>query len=569
MQNQESFFPSIERDDHPKEQVITQKLTETWFVSMVIIFTLVVTSLPYLYGFLSAPSGMKFMGIMLDVPDHAQYFSWFHDFRNATLISNKLTPEYNRPIFFNLLWWGMAKIGVLLNLNYIVMYQLLRFAATIALFILIYWTCKWFLTDLVQRRTAFLIAVFTSGLGWILVILKYITKSDLLFPQDLFIAEGNTFLGVLGYPHFIAAALYISVFLLILYGQVKQQLRYAVIAGLVGLFLGWQHTYDLVSVYGVLFAYAVLLMLRDKKIPWFMVRSGIIVGILSCAPAVYSVWLTTSDPVWKKVLAQFANAGVFTPNLLHLPILMGFTLILAVFTVIKMNPLKLKGKNDNQLFLIGWFLFTFVLIYLPVDYQIHLLNGWQVPMAILATLGLFGYVIPFIQKHLVGSPTASSKRLDPVVIQRGLLALFLILILPTNIYLWAWRFYDLSRHTYPYYLHTDELAAMNWLETNGRPDDVVLASLTIGQYIPALTGEHSYLGHWAQTLDFFGKSADVNAFFNPQTSDTQRESILQKGKIRYIFVGPAEKAVGAAQVESLPGLTRVFSTPSVVIYAVQ
>lgn len=569
MQNQDSYYTSVERAERSKAQAVTHGLTDAWLVSGVIILVLAVTSLPYLYGFFSAPAGMKFMGIMLDVPDHAQYFSWFHDFRTATLISNKLTPEYNRPIFFNLLWWGMARISALLNLNYMVMYQALRLVATIGLFIIIYLTCRWFLADVVRRRTAFLIAIFTSGLGWVLVVLKYLTKSDLLFPQDLFIAEGNTFLGVLGYPHFIAAAMYIGVFLLILYGQVRRQLRYAVIAGLVGLFLGWQHTYDLVSVYGVLFAYGGLLLLRDKKIPWFMVGSGVIVGVLSCAPAIYSVWLTTSDPVWKKVLAQFANAGVFTPNLLHLPILLGFTFILAVFTVIKINPLKLKEKTDNQLFLMGWFLITFVLIYLPVDYQIHLLNGWQVPMAVLATMGLFDYVFPFIQARVLPRLPALFAKLSPAVMQRALVVVFLILILPTNIYLWAWRFYDLSRHTYPYYLHTDELEAMRWLESNARPDDVVLASLTTGQYIPALTGAHTYLGHWAQTLDFFGKSADVDAFFNPGTSNAQREAILHKGKIRFILVGPAEQAVGPAKVDGLPGIKRVFSTSDVAIYAVQ
>ena len=36
---------------------------------------LLVTSIPYVYAYLSTPADKSFMGIMLDVPDHAQYFS--------------------------------------------------------------------------------------------------------------------------------------------------------------------------------------------------------------------------------------------------------------------------------------------------------------------------------------------------------------------------------------------------------------------------------------------------------------------------------------------------------------
>ena len=143
-----------------------------------------------------------------------------------------------------------------------------------------------------------------------LVVIKYLTGNELIFPLDVYIAEGNTFLGILGYPHFITAALYIFIFDLVLRGQRKGQLRYAVWAGLVALFLGWQHAYDLVSIYAVLLAYAAFLLLRDKKLPVYIIWSGLIIGFISVWPALYSVLLTSMDPIWKEVLKQFANAGV-------------------------------------------------------------------------------------------------------------------------------------------------------------------------------------------------------------------------------------------------------------------
>ena len=297
---------------------------------MVIGIVLLVTSIPYMYAYLSTPADKVFMGIMLDVPDHAQYFSWMRELTTQNLAANKMTPEVNQPLFFNLLWWSLGRLGKLTGLNFAVMYQLMRVAAIILFLLVAYRMCRWFLKDDTRRKTAFLLISFTSGLGWVLVMVKYLSGNELLFPLDVYIAEGNTFLGMLGYPHFIAAALYIFSFELLLRGQVKGQLRYAVWAGLFTLFLGWQHAYDLVSIYVVWLAYAILLATRDKKLPWYAIKSGLILGVISVWPALYSVMLTSLDPVWKAVLKQFANAGVYTPNLLHLPILFGITFILAL-----------------------------------------------------------------------------------------------------------------------------------------------------------------------------------------------------------------------------------------------
>ncbi len=551
-------------------RVVARALEERWFVWITVSAILLITTLPYLYGYLSAPPGKQFMGIMLDVPDHAQYFSWMRDLSTANLVSNKMTPEPNRAIFFNLLWWMLGRVGVLLGVGYPVMYQILRLVATALFLWLAYQVCAWFLDDLIMRRTAFLTIALTSGLGWILVALKYtLMKGTLLLPLDVFVAEGNTFLGILGYAHFIAAALYISVFLLILLGQRRRQVRYAVIAGVLAMFFGWQHAYDLVLVWGILGVYILLKFLRDQRIPGYLVRSLGIIGAISIWPAIYSVVLTRADPVWKQVLAQFSNAGVYTPNPLQIPILMGIPFLLALYTVIRQNPLNLKAMDDNQLFLVGWFLANFALIYIPTDFQIHMLNGWQIPIAILAVQGLYRYVLPWV----AGRGKAIAQRLQWIAPgaefwRQGLSALFILIILPTNLYLWGWRFLDLKRHDYPYYLYTDEVQAMSWISIHGDPNQVVLSSLTTGQYVPALTGMHAFLAHWAQTLDYYGKEQLVQEFYRSNTSDTWRIHILQQYHVEYVLYGPAEKALGDYQPQNSAFLHPVFSSSRVVVYQV-
>nr|HMN61990.1 hypothetical protein [Anaerolinea sp.] len=535
---------------------------EKRFVWVVIALVLLVTSIPYVYGYLSTPPDKQFMGIMLDEPDHAQYFSCMRELSTQNLASNKMTPEVNRPLFFNLLWWGLGRMGRLLGVDYAVMYQVLRVSAIILFLLVAYRLVRLFIRDDLARKTAFLLITFTSGFGWILVVIKYISGNELMFPLDVYIAEGNTFLGMLGYPHFIAAALYILSFELLLRGQEKNQLRYAVWAGLFTLFLGWQHAYDLVTVYAIWLAYALLVTLRDRKLPWYAIKSGLILGVISVWPALYSVVLTSLDPVWKAVLKQFANAGVYTPNLLHLPILFGFIFILAIIALVRMNPFKLKALDDRRLFLVGWFLINFALIYLPVDFQIHLLNGWQVPMIILAVMWLFDDLVPWAARLRLWA-----ARINADTIRKIAAVGILVLVLPTNLYLWAWRYLDLSRHTYPYYLSKDELAGMGWLEKNARPDDVVFSSLDIGQYIPMMSGTHAYLAHWAQTLDFFTKTSNVDQFLAGRLDTAQQNRVLADGSVDYVFWGPVERASG--YVPDLPTLKPVYTNPQVTIYQVE
>ena len=122
--------------------------------------------------------------------------------------------------------------------------------------------------------------------------------------------------------------------------SLKKQLMYSAAAGVVGLLLALQHAYDLLALYGVLGTFTLLVTLRDRRIPWLLVKSNLAVGLISWWPGLYSLWLTRTSPVWKEVLAQFSNAGVYTPDPFHLVILMGLPLLVAVLTFDGLFPLN-------------------------------------------------------------------------------------------------------------------------------------------------------------------------------------------------------------------------------------
>lgn len=536
------------------------------FVWAVIAGVLIVTSLPYLFAYVTAPPDKQFMGILVNVPDHAQYFSWFRQYLTADVAKNLLTPEPNAPIFFNLLWWMLAKVGALLGWDYAAMFQVLRVAVTVAFLLMLYRLCAWFLDDRLQRQTAFLIAVFASGFGWLLIVGKYLFgwEYPLAINLLIFIVEPNSFYAMLSTPHLTSAALYMFAFDLILRGEVRGQLRYAVWAGLFVLFIGFQHAYDLFLVYGILGAYGLLKIARDRRVPQFLVWAGLILGLLSFWPGLYSFLLTSLDPLWREVLAQFDNAGVFTPNPLLLPVLMGPAFLLALFTLLNDRPFRLAGLDDKGLFLRAWFWMNALLIYLPTDYQIKMLNGWQVPIAILATQGLFRYVLPWVEQL----PVARVWRWRGEALRRGLAIAALACVVPTNLYLYAWRFVDLSRYTYPYYLSRAELEAMDWLATQAPPDSVVLSSLTLGQYVPALTGQRAFLAHWAQTVDYYGKEQKMLEFFDAATSEARRRAIVEEYGVDYVLVGPAERTLRAYEPALSTWLVPLHTRGAVMVYQV-
>lgn len=552
-----------------QEQELRLVSAREWrFVWAIIVAVLALTSLPYLYGYLSSPSDRQFMGLMLDIPDHGQYLSWWRSFQSSLLVSNKLTPEPNEPVFFNLLWWVLAQASRWTGLGYAPVYQAFRWIAGGSFLWAVYRLIARFLPQVRRRRTAFLLVTFGSGLGWVLVVLKHtLTRGELLFPLDVYVAEGNSFLCILGYPHFAFAGTFIILtFEFIWRGWQGGQKKHMVIAGVLALLLGWMHAYDLVLIYGIVGTFAILIWLKQRVFPWRLFWGGMIVFALSCSGAIYSVILTTVDPLWEEVLAQFGNAGVYTPSPPHLAILFGFPLVVAVATWIGLA--WRKRWSEENLFVMGWFLGGAMLNYIPTDFQIHMLNSWQIPMMLLVTKGLYDFVAPAIvqwKRGIRDSECGLGDRATRLLV----VAAAVFAVLPTNVYLWAWRFVDLARHDYPFYLHRDDVAAMDWLRENTSPDDVVLSSLTVGQYLSAISGNTAFLAHWAQTVGFYDKRERVARFFDAATRDEERAATLHAFGVDYVLHGPAERALGDCDPANTPWLALAFSTPQVDVYRVE
>lgn len=539
--------------------------SEWRFLGLVVIGLLVITSIPYAYGYLTAPPDKWFSGVVYNVHDTAQYLSWMRESGHRVLIDNRLTAESNEAIFLNLHWWIPGRLAAIASLSLSEVYQVFRLFSVPLLAIATYAFCALLFEDLVKRRFAFLLSTLSSGLGWIWVVRKQFT-GKLSFPMDVFTTPGNSFyVMMVSPPQALAVALTLFVIFLSLLGVQRQRSSLSIGAALLALFLGLGHIYDLVTVWAVLAVFGLLLTLRNG---WSWARFWRLLGVvlLSAPAALYYGYVSSAaHPMWQQALAQYDNLGASTPNPLHLLILLGITFMVAWVGFFS----KLRSRQvqaDQALLVRGWFLVTLVLVYLPLRFQIMLLAGYQLPIAVLATIGLFDYILPWLQGRI--SSTRRQRWFTRERLTRMIPNLFLLAVIPTNLYLLAWRVVDLNRHDYPYYLYRDDLAAMHWLDQHTDPDDVVLSSFIIGHYIPGLAGNKAFLSNAVMTMDFNRKREMVYDFFDPATPDHERLAMIQEYGIRYIFFGPAERELDDYDPATAPWLALTFSTPQVKVYRV-
>ncbi|MGH2593621.1 MAG: hypothetical protein ACRDGG_08930 [Anaerolineae bacterium] len=548
---------------------------------------LLITSLPYLHGYLSTPVDKVFSGIVYNVHDTAQYLSWMRESGSRVFIDNRLTSEANPAIFFNLHWWIPGRLAAMTGASLIGMYHLMRIVSLPLLVAAMVWLCSLFVADARRRLYTFSVAVLGSGLGWVWVAEKYVRHlDDVRFPTDVYTAPGNAFYTMLVSPHLTLAAALLMFSLGLAYaGYTQNKMRHSVAAGLVALALGQGHVYDLVTVWGVLGLFGLVVTLRDGLSRRAVLHLGMVVALSAPAAGYWASVASSANPVWQQALNQYDNLGVFTPDPLHLVILLGLRLIVALATFSGFVPLApsavpgagsaaedgglsaVRNHQNRALFVKVWAIAGLIMIYLPLKFRIMLLLGLELPLSILAVEGVLDRIVPWLRDR--GSKLWARLRITPERLTAWSAALFLLAVLPTNLYIFGWRLVDLNRHDYPFYLYRDDAAAIEWLDTHTAESDVVLGSFVIGHYVPGLAGNRTFLSNAVMTANFNQKFEDVQHFFDSSTQDAWRDDLMNRYGIRYVIYGEAEKQIGGFDPGQSPLFAEVFASKRTRVFAVR
>jgi hypothetical protein len=277
----------------------------------------------------------------------------------------------------------------------------------------------------------------------------------------------------------------------------------------------------------------------------------------------YDLTVFAVDPVYR---AWSQGNVCLSPNPLHYLVAYGVLWLLALAGLWH----YVRRHDEREWLIVAWLVCGTLLLYFPVDFQRRLVQGLQIPLCLLATVGLFRYLLPAIgrARWVRALAQASHARYNRQSLRRFAVNGLLIFCSVTSLVLWTIANSQVLAHGFPFYHETAENQALDWLATHTARSDAVLASYAEANYVPARAGNRVYAGHWAETPLIREKMRALDTFYAAQTSDEWRAAFLAENDIRYLVQGPRERALGDFDPAGRDYLTERFATSGFAIYQV-
>jgi len=540
------------RDVHQQGAI----LLEEWiWVGKWFLLLLALIGLPYLVAFLFPPEGMTFLGSFGNPDDTSAYLSAMQEgARGGWLRHYPFTSEPHEPALYFPFY---ILLGKLFGPSLAVFHGA-RLACTLLLALAIYRLAVLLFPDRLARRTAFLLTLFSGGVGWLLVLMgvadRFIPPLDIRWP------EATTFLASFISPHFtLGITLELAVFLLFLLSQTAppgKQTLYTLFAALAHLGLSLVFPFSVVTVSAVLIAYSLVLVMRKGTL--VALRRSLLIIAPVVPISLYYLVLFRFIPFWEKAFLTMADDP--SPPLFALPFGYGIVALLAVAGLVSLRQGEVSSLD---LFLPTWVGINLVLVYLPVKHQGRFAQGFHVALSFLAAAGLCHWLLPRFR----GSPLLDRLARYSPHPELTLRNVLIILTVPSSLMVSLLGFKILAtEHYFPYFLPNEEVAAVAWLGERVGFQDVVLSSYGIGNYIPAHTDSRVFLGYRFETLDWEKKRDLLIKFYDAETEDKFRRKLIWEEGITYLYYGPEERSLGDFDPASAPYLTLLYTNSEVRIY---
>ncbi|MCL5256838.1 MAG: hypothetical protein M1319_03460 [Chloroflexi bacterium] len=503
---------------------------------------LLLASLPYLAGLLLAPRDAVFTGLIINPADGNSYLAKMAEGASgAWLFHLPFTSEPHNGAFLFPFYLALGRLCSLVGIPLIAGYHAARLFGGLVLLLVGYQFLGFFLPGRRQKRIAYLLLCFASGQGWIFM-LAVIPSTDLWLP------ESNAFYSILVNPHFpLAVAAEMGSFLFLARFLESGRTRFALASGSCGLVLTLLQPFMALSLCLIAGIYTIIRWWYRARDIWADLRGLAVVLVMTVASAGYAVVATSADPVLSAWMAQNLTPS---PGVLEFVSGYGALGLLGFWGGVVAMRSRQGIERERILLLIVWVVVTAVLLYAPLSLQRRLSEGLQVPLVILAAIGL---------SRLSGFPRLPRRLLGAVAV---------VMLVPTNLALVVMATGTVAEHQYPEYIGRDELAAMEWLHDNTRPADVVLASSEMGNTIPARAGNTVYYGHLMETIDSESKLEQVEAFYGGGMTAGEAAQFLDRTGVRYVFWSEYERELGGRHPDSIAGVSPAFTSGDVTVFRV-
>lgn len=535
-------------------------------MACVIGLALVVTLLPYAYGWWTCPPDKHFLGLIgQNGHDQAFYLGWgARQAENGhVLFEDKYNGYAERRLVFNPLWLAMGMAARLTGLSVLGVFQLERLGFSVVLLLTAYALIALFVRSTPGRLFALVLLSFSSGLGALLVPLSEwgagrgheAVTSNWVTP-DLWIVESNVFLSMLWEVVLPCATALFFLVLKLGFELFFEERGSALRVGGATLLLGAIYPYAVLSVYFILGTLALARVLAGRDLRRSLGDYATVVAV-ALPVVLYDGFLVLTDPRLTTGQALYASP---TP-LLYL-IGLGVPALLAAFGLAVREQ---QGEGPRS-FLAIWVGVTLLQIYAPlsvVPFQMQLILGIQLPLAILSA-----------RAAVAGWRRVDTSHRSRALAGAVLLALFALSCV-TTVYHLTRVFGQLQRRALPDYIDRDLERAIDWLADNSDEESVVVASPDVAPYIPVFAHNRMYSGDYpAPTADFFEKYDRIRRLFGAEPVQPSSEVIrvLRDERIDWVFYDAGLHRLGGdvvrRQLEANPGLTLMFRNPTAAIYRV-
>lgn len=545
----QSFFAQFSRSDRI-------------LVFVVITVTLILTCLPILVGLLVAGQEYTYLSISPLAPaDTNVYYSFIKQVaQGEVFIQNLHTSELQSGSIFHPLWLVLGWFSGLTDLPIPLVFHIARLVLGAVFLLFVYYFLSLLFKEPRRRNLAFVLIALSSGVGSFFSL--GLSLADplaimLLLPTDQWVSESNTFLTLFHSPLFILAQLLLLVIFwaFVIEDRIKSFSLVAASAFLLGLI----HPYDLLSLGAILPAFFIVRLLRDPKFQpsdgQRVLRRIALVG-LYCLPAVvYYFAVTRIEPA----VGLWAQQNITTSPPIH-NYLLGYG-FLWVFAVVGWAFVR-RTRDRTWLFILTWVVVSALLIYVPIQINRRLTNGFHIPLAILATVGidlLWQWIREKYQKREI---------VRTVILAAVGWVLAIGLFFSTAVVVARAIYYERDPEDSIYYAPRGITRAMDWLGQNAPPNSVVLSQTFNGNIIPARTGLRVFVGHGHQTVHYEEKKQLANQFF-ADDQDQGKADFLRQAGIDYIFFSYIEDRLGDFNPSTKPYLELVYSQSEVEIYQVR
>lgn len=535
-----------------------------WWVVPIVLGVVLLLQVPYLLGYLTAPADSMYTGLLVNVED-ANYITIIQRGRDgAWQHSLRFTSEPDAPAFLYVFYLALGHLARAANLEATTMWHAARAGMTLLTFLVAYGFVRFFFHDQRARWTAFLLAILGAGFDW-LVFPRETLAPTAATPVDLKMADAHLFHAALTFPHYLASITCLMILFWCALRLMNETLTRRNFWAL--LFLGAAANLGVTLVYpflailscSVLGTYVVLRMLCARAWLW---RQFFLAAAL-CLLLVPVVWYYARALVASELLRVWAaQSQTLSPNPLH------YLLSFAPFLFFALWGLWRTGLGDNKrLLLWAWVFCVAVLVYAPLGAQRRFLQGVQIPLAILATYGLFEVALPRVRQTRWFQALARRPRYSADGLARLLIVLIILLTSLSSAYQWlsAVSLTTLLQ-PYPMFRPRSEVAAMDWLRVHAQNEDVILSAYLTGSYLPYRSGARVYLGHYYETIHFEQKQAAVEKFFSAVTTEEMRVEFLRVNGIDYLFYGSAERALGGFDPAKFGAFEPVYADAAIEIY---